>query len=230
MDLRTYGNAPYRALVLHGGPSAPGCAAGLCRGLQTRGVSVLEHLQKGKTAALLMKEMLDTLDAHGIETITVIGHSYGAWLALLFAAKHPHRVEQTVIIGCGPLEEKYLPQLVETRASRKAEGLSDTDNFCALPNSSNDMLYFDMEQHISLTEEMTALRKSGELLKIALSTEGKVTAIHGAYDPHPAEALQALAQGASEFEMHVLEQCGHDPWKERYARETFFEVLVREIE
>ena len=135
MDLRTYGNAPYRTLVLHGGPGSPGCAAGLCRGLQTRGISVLEHLQKGKTAAQLMKEKLNTLDAHGIEKITVVGHSYGAWLALLFAAKHPHRVEKTIIIGCGPLQEKYLPQLVETRASRKAEGVSDTDNFCALPNT-----------------------------------------------------------------------------------------------
>lgn len=225
--VRTYGSAPYRALVLHGGPGAPGCAAGLCRGLHEQGISVLEHLQKGKTAAALMAEMLDILDAHGVEKITVVGHSYGAWLALLFAAKHPHRVEKTVIVGCGPLEETYLPQLIKTRAQRKAQGLSDTDNFCALPGSSGDMLYFDKEQHISLMEEMTALRKSGELLKTALSVPGKITAIHGAYDPHPAQALRVLANDAPEFEMHVLERCGHDPWKERYAREAFFRLLVQ---
>ena len=229
MEYRRYGNAPYRALVLHGGPGAPGCAAGLCRGLQESGLSVLEHLQQGKTAAELMDEILGILDAHGVEKITMVGHSYGAWLALLFAAKHPHRVEKTILIGCGPLEETYLPQLLETRAQRKAQGLDATDNYCALPGSSGDMLYFDKEQHISLMEEMTALRKSGELLKTALSVPGKITAIHGAYDPHPVEALRVLANGASEFTMHVLEQCGHDPWKERYAREEFFELLMREF-
>ena len=91
------------------------------------------------------------------------------------------------------------------------------------------MLYFDMEQHISLMEEMTALRKSGELLKIALSIEGTVAAIHGAYDPHPVQAMKALAEGLPGFVLHTLERCGHDPWKETYAQEAFFEVLVREI-
>lgn len=231
MDIvRTYGSAPYRALVLHGGPGAPGCAAGLCRGLQAHGIPVLEHLQTGHTAEELMREMLSILDAYGIQAITVIGHSYGAWLALLFANAHPESVKNTVLIGCGPLEEKYLPQLTETRLLRKEQGLSDTDHFCALPNSSGDMLYFDKQQHISLMNEMSARRKSGDLLKTALSVTGKVTAIHGAYDPHPVQALHVLQEQLPGFTLHTLAQCGHDPWKERYAREEFLKILVQEID
>lgn len=44
MDIvREYGRPPFRAIVLHGGPGAPGCAAGLCRGAAERGIPVLEH-------------------------------------------------------------------------------------------------------------------------------------------------------------------------------------------
>ena len=229
MDMvRTYGSAPYRAMVLHGGPGAPGCAAGLCRGLQERGISVLEHLQQGRTAEVLMQEMLSLLDRFHVEKIIVVGHSYGAWLALLFAQKHPQRVKRVVIIGCGPLEEQYLPQLAETRRMRKEQGLADTDNYCALPGSSGDMLYFDREQHISLMDEMSGLRKGGKLLEIALDIPVRITAIHGEYDPHPVEAMRVL-EGLPGFMLHVLDKCGHDPWKERYAQEEFFEVLMREI-
>lgn len=228
--VRTYGEAPFRALVLHGGPGAPGCAAGLCRGLHARGISVLEHLQAGHSAAELMAEILCILDRFGMESITVIGHSYGAWLALLFAQAHPNRVKNTVLIGCGPLDEKFLPLLLKTRRIRHEQGLSDTDNFCPLPNSSCDMLYFDKQQHISLMDEISALRKSGELLHIALSVPGRVTAIHGMYDPHPIQALESLQNDLSGFTLRTLEQCGHDPWKEHYAREEFFEVMVQELD
>lgn len=228
-NVRIYGKAPYRALVLHGGPGAPGCAAGLCRTLEESGISTLEHLQLGRSAEELMREILEILDHFHTERITVVGHSYGAWLALLFAQKHPARVRNVVIIGCGPLEEKYLSQLSQTREARRAQGLHDTDNYCALPHASGDMLYFDKEQHISLMEEMTAIRKSGELLRTALSVPAKVTAIHGAYDPHPAEALRVLEGKLPGYEMHLLERCGHDPWKETYAREEFIEILVQEI-
>lgn len=226
---RTYGQPPYRALVLHGGPGAPGCAAGLCRGLAELGLGALEHLQQGKSSNELMREMLSILDSCGVERIAVIGHSYGAWLALLFAAKFPQRVAQTLLIGCGPLEEAYLPRLVEARQERKARGV-DTDNYCPLPDSSGDMLFFDVEQHTALMDEAFSLRKSGRLLDAALRIPGKVTAIHGEYDPHPIEALRVLEQRLPGFTLHTLARCGHDPWKERYARDEFFALLRQELE
>lgn len=225
---RLYGEKPYRAVVLHGGPGAPGCAAGLCRGLADR-TGVVEHLQAANTAAELCKEIAGLIDEFCCGRAAVIGHSYGAWLAILFAAKFPHKTEQVILIGCGPLQPEYLPILTETRRLRREEGLFDTDNFCAAPGTGGDMLYFDEAQHLALMKEISALRESGGLARIARSVACEVLAVHGAYDPHPAAGVSEPMRGMENFRMTMLERCGHDPWKERYAREEFFEMIKKEL-
>ena len=93
-----------------------------------------------------------------------------------------------------------------------------------------DQCHSDSFHKYYLMNEMSARRKSGDLLKTALSVTGKVTAIHGAYDPHPVQALHVLQKQLPGFTLHTLAQCGHDPWKERYAREEFLKILVQEID
>lgn len=75
---------PYNVIVLHGGPGAPGCAAGLCRILGEE-TGVLEHLQKSRTIDGLMDEILYLIKKYTLSQIILVGHSFGAWLALLFA-------------------------------------------------------------------------------------------------------------------------------------------------
>jgi len=31
------------------------------------------------------------------------------------------------------------------------------------------------------------------------------------------------------FRFILLEKCGHEPWKEKYARDKFYEILKKEI-
>jgi proline iminopeptidase len=40
----------------------------------------------------------------GVEQLTIVGHSWGAMLALFFAMHYPHRVKRMIFIGCGPLD------------------------------------------------------------------------------------------------------------------------------
>jgi len=226
---RLYGEAPYRVIVLHGGPGAPGCAAGLCRGIAER-MGTVEHLQRAHSAQALCREIAEQIDAHCGGRAAVIGHSYGAWLALMFAEKYPEKTEKAILIGCGPLKEEYLPLLLDERRKRREAGLSDTDNFCALPGSGGDMLYFDQAQHISLMNEISGMRRSGELLRIARRVSCPVYAVHGSFDPHPAAGVSGPMAGKENFSMTVLERCGHDPWKEKHAREAFFCWLFRMLE
>lgn len=221
---RLYGEAPCRVVVLHGGPGAPGCAAGLCRGL-AEWTGAAEHLQKAHGWQELCSEIAELIDGQCGGRAAVVGHSYGAWLALLFAEKYPEKIEKAVLIGCGPLEEKYLPLLLETRRVRKEAGLSDTDNYCPLPGAGGDMLYFDEAQHIALMNEISGMRCSGELLERARSVCCPVYALHGAYDPHPVSGVSESMAGKGNFSLTVLDRCGHDPWKEKYAREAFFSLL-----
>lgn len=227
-DVRQYGTSPYSTVILHGGPGAPGCAAGLCRALEPY-CSVLEHLQKARTVDGLMEEILALLDRYNLEKPILTGHSYGAWLALLFAAKYPDRVGKIILIGCGPLKQEYLADIIRTRSERRKQGI-DTDNYCILPDAGGDMLYFDEEQHISLMNEATVLRQSGILLERALGVKCPVVMFHGEYDPHPAAGSVGLLEGKlPEFRSYLLECCGHDPWKETYAREEFVRLLTKEV-
>lgn len=224
---RKYGAPPWQAIVLHGGPGAPGCAAGLCRGLEAE-YGIIEHLQKARSIEGLTEEIKGLMDECELRKTALIGHSFGAWLALLFAWKYPERVSRVILIGCGPLEQKYLPELIKTREARKQAGV-DTDNFCPIPGSGGDMLYFDEEQHHALMKEAMNLRESGELLNRAKAVDCPIIAFHGIYDPHPVDGIRKPLTGQENFRLIEMERCGHDPWKEKWAREIFFEKLCKEI-
>ena len=38
-----------------------------------------------------------------------------------------------------------------------------------------------------------------------------------------------LENRLSDFTMYVLHKCGHEPWKEYYAKDKFFEILKKEL-
>ncbi|MCD4686287.1 MAG: alpha/beta hydrolase, partial [Anaerolineae bacterium] len=81
----------------------------------------------------------------------------------------------------------------------------------------NPPIQFDI--HNRVWNDMAALRQSGELLQLGTRITCPVIAIHGDYDPHPLAGIQTpLATVLSDFEVHVLERCGHYPWIERHAR------------
>jgi pimeloyl-ACP methyl ester carboxylesterase len=80
-------------------------------------------------------------------------------------------------------------------------------------------------------QEAARLRRHGELLRLGQEIKCPVVAIHGDYDPHPAEGVQKpLGDSLECFRFVLLEQCGHKPWIERQARDAFFEVLQEDVQ
>lgn len=51
----------------------------------------------------LAQDMLDTLDAHGIDNVSVVGHSMGGKIAMAMTALTPERIKQLVIIDIAPV-------------------------------------------------------------------------------------------------------------------------------
>lgn len=79
-------------------------------------------------------------------------------------------------------------------------------------------------------QQALEMRKNGTLLEQAARIRCPVTAIHGDYDPHPVEGVQRpLAAVLPNFHLILLEQCGHKPWIERQAKDTFYDVLQAEL-
>jgi pimeloyl-ACP methyl ester carboxylesterase len=78
--------------------------------------------------------------------------------------------------------------------------------------------------------EADRMRRSGELLALGRHIKCPVVAIHGDYDPHPAQGVAEPLSGViGDFRMIRLEYCGHTPWKEKRARERFYAVLNQEL-
>jgi proline iminopeptidase len=51
-------------------------------------------------------DLMQIRQAYGIEKLTLIGHSWGAILSLMFAAANPTIVERVILLGLGPLDEE----------------------------------------------------------------------------------------------------------------------------
>ena len=86
--LRKYGNAPFDAAVIHGGPGAPGEMAPVAREISSV-KGVLEPLQTAASIQGQVKELKTVLETNGNLPVTLIGFSWGAWLSFIFTAQHP---------------------------------------------------------------------------------------------------------------------------------------------
>ncbi|HEY5599053.1 MAG TPA: alpha/beta hydrolase, partial [Candidatus Manganitrophaceae bacterium] len=200
---------------------------------------VLEPLQTKDSIEALIGELKLVLEEEASGPAVLIGHSWGAWLGFLFAARHPALVQRLVLVSSGPFEEKYASRIMASRLKRLSEqeqkevhllqkGMKDPDQFARLGELMSRADFYDplpmktegVELRPDLFQrvwgEASELRKSGKLLRKAGEIKCPVTAIHGDHDPHPAEGVEKpLAAALNGFKFILLEKCGHIPWMEK---------------
>jgi pimeloyl-ACP methyl ester carboxylesterase len=55
-------------------------------------------------------------------------------------------------------------------------------------------------------------------------------AIHGNYDSSPTEGIkEPLSKILKDFRFILLKNCGHTPWIERTAKDSFYKILKNEL-
>ena len=117
--------------------------------------------------------------------------------------------------------------------ARIGELAAKADTYSALPEKHYEMpkgLKVNADMFKKIMPEVTDLRKSGRLLSMGENINCPVIAIHGNYDSHLVEGIkEPLSRTLTKFKLIELEKCGHEPWRERYAREKFFQILKDEI-
>ena len=257
-NLRTYGKPPFFVAVIHGGPGAAGEMAPVAQKLSSdRGV--LEPLQTKSTLEGQINELKNVLEKNADLPVTLIGFSWGAWLSFIFTAQYPAFVRKLILIGSGPFEEKYAGEIENTRLSRltaeerieveslfriventKAENkslafarigelFSKADACDPIEQKSEEIkVRFDVFQNV--WKEAAELRRSGKLLEFGRHIQCPVVAIHGDYDPHPAEGVRnPLSYILIDFRFFLLKDCGHKPWMERKVKDGFYKLLKREL-
>ncbi|MGB8657968.1 MAG: alpha/beta hydrolase [Candidatus Zixiibacteriota bacterium] len=255
---RTYGKAPFNVAVIHGGPGAAGEIAPVARELAS-GWGVLEPLQTNSSLEGQIDELKTVLEKNGDPPVTLIGFSWGAWLSCLVTAYDPSLVKKLILIGSGPFEEIYAARIQETRLNRLSEEeRTEVESLCEIldnPVAKNkgaaftrfgasfskvdaydpiidesEVVAYDPNIFQSVWKDAAELRRSGKLLEMAKQIKCPVVAIHGDYDPHPAEGVRKpLTAVLKSFRFVLLKNCGHKPWIERQARDRFYEVLKEEL-
>jgi pimeloyl-ACP methyl ester carboxylesterase len=253
---RIYGVSPYSVAVIHGGPGARGGLAPVARKIAEYN-GVLEPIQTMYTVNGQAEELYNILTKNADLPVTLIGFSWGAWLSFITAARYPEDVKKLILIGCGPFEQEYAGRITTERINRLNEAdrlkalelvkavnegfeekagqlfglFHDVDVYERIPRESEDeSVGFDYDIYRSVWQEAERMRMSGELLKLGEDIRCPVVAIHGDYDPHPAEGVQEpLSRVLRDFRFILLEKCGHDPQIEKYARDIFYAILKEEI-
>ena len=119
-SFRKYGSEPCEVVVVHGGPGAAGEMAPVAREL-SRSRGVLEALQTASTVEGQLEELASTLRENASLPVSLIGHSWGAMLGLLFTAGNPDLVKKLILVNSGVLENRYAADIMKTRLGRMTE-------------------------------------------------------------------------------------------------------------
>jgi pimeloyl-ACP methyl ester carboxylesterase len=257
LRLRTYGSTGPQVVVLHGGPAAVGSATGLARGL-SGAFRVLEPWQRGSGPEALTVAT-HIADLHGLVTSrcapgrpAIVGESWGAMLALAYAAAHPDAVRALVLVGCGTFDLDSRARLRATVAEREAALRPRLDALAeAFPDPAERAIHeralekamydyapieaahddeagepFDLVAHNETWEDMVRLQQAGAYPSAFAAIASPVLMLHGVHDPHPGTMIRAsLVPHIPQLEYREWERCGHSPWTERFVRDEFFEVI-----
>ncbi len=258
-NLRVYGSRPFTVAVIHGGPGAPGEMVPVARELSSL-TGVLEPLQTKSTLEGQVEELKDVLEGYADLPVTLIGYSWGAFLSFIVTARYPALVKKLVLVSSGPFEAEYAESIFTTRLDRLGEEervellsmiekfydpgvenkdgllgrfgelMSKADSYDPLPRDNRDALGAQFEINQKVWQDAEKLRNSGQLLELGHKIRCPVLAVHGDYDPHPADGVRIpLSRVLKDFRFILLEKCGHCPWQERSARDRFYGILKSEI-
>lgn len=224
--VRLHGNAPSKYVLVHGGPGAVGSLRGFAEELS-------RSSKEGVVEAIQSKYSIDGLIEELYRQIR----------------------ENMTLVGCPPLEEEDVPEIISRRLKnlqgearevfqrlldnraddedmkRLPVVLEQADNYCIDKKNIYSMGKTDGKMYNSVWNEAAKLRADGKLpesFKKAGNAGSRICLIQGACDPHPADGvIRPLEKNHVKCEVYILDQCGHSPFMEKYAKEEFYKIIQK---
>jgi proline iminopeptidase len=184
---------------------------------------------------------LESVRAHlGRDKLILVGYSWGALLAMLYATEHPDRVEKLALISPAPAAMRERAAMKERMAAamkrpaveelRRTLDLSDRRVKFALAVSS---YFVDPRRALELTpfvvkqgveEAIWSSLRDQDLRARLQELDLPSLVVHGIDDVIPIESAEATADALA-AELVALPRCGHVPYVE--APEPLFAALRR---
>lgn len=253
--VRRHGTDGPIVVVIHGGPGAAGSAVELALGL-SESFAVVEPWQRGSHGLEPLTVAKHIADLHDLVVSigdgappALVGESWGAMLALAYAAEYPHEAGPIVLVGCGTFNKESRAVGVKIREKRIAEYIADhpehaadldlnlpdrimkwhgmTDTYAAVNVAASVAAGpFDAKAYKESWEDMIRCQEMGLYPGAFSKILSPVIMMHGSYDPHPGRLIRdSLKPVLPQLEYHEFERCGHQPAIEKYAKEEFFAVM-----
>ena len=217
---------------------------------------VLEPLQRGSsdeplTVARHVADLHELVESRcGDAWPALVVHSWGAMLALAYAAAYPGRVASLVLIGCGTFDPEARHRMQAIREERLSDGLrrrleqlpeefphpderlkvlarmmQPLDSYELIP-ADDEAEPVDGRAYQETWEDMVRLQKEGVYPAAFAAIDVPVLMLHGAFDTHPGWMIRvSLEPFLPQLEYREWERCGHYPWLEKAVRHEFFTVL-----
>ena len=251
---RRIGSGP-ETVVLHGGPGAhhdyllPGFDA------LAADRSLVYYDQRGggrsavaRTVPVGWREHVADLEAlrtdWGIERLSLVGYSWGALLALLYAVHHPDRVSRVGLVSPAPawrearnrFEAEFArrntdPALQAERKALRESGLREAD-LDAYQKRLFELSVVPYFHDPARARDLTPFRVTGRTQQEVWDSLGEfdlrpalrairipAVVLHGESDPIPLDASATLAESLGAH-FHPVQRCGHVPYVERLEEFT----------
>lgn len=242
---RRIGSGP-PVVVLHGGPGAhhdyllPGFD------LLGNGRELIYYDQRGGGQSPVGREVpvgwreqvadLEVLRGlWGLDRLALLGYSWGAMLAMLYAIEHPDRIDRLALVSPAPASKEeraefdrrfqartMTPELQARRAELRASGLRERDpeahakklfalavaGYFHEPDRSEELIGFRVTERTQ--KEIWASLGDFDVRPALRRLTLPALVVHGDDDPIPWQTAKATAD-ALHGAFHLLTHCGHVP-------------------
>lgn len=193
INIRKYGVERYNVAVIHGGPGAPGSVAAVAREL-ANAHGVLEPIQTQTSLEGQVQELHDVLVDHADGPVVLVGHSWGAWLAYLVAARYPALVRKLILVSSGAFEPHYVAQLSATRNSRLTP--DERDEFGELLRGLHAPATPDKDRLLARLAALVSKTDDLEPIEIATDPQDRINVDGDMYGSVWTEAAELRKSGA----------------------------------
>jgi proline iminopeptidase len=186
-----------------------------------------------------------------LDKITLIGHSWGAMLAMEYTSSFPGQVKNLILLGSGgPTRNffSYFSDNIEMRLTK--EDQEERAELDSLNQSSLKAIlpgyYFNRKMALIDKSSIDSIFGQVDVGKYTMSNyilnestrvndlkhfTGKVSIIQGWQDPIGVATVCEIKKLLPQSEINFIKQCGHFPWRENEAQKIeFYKLLNKGLE